>query len=35
MSEIYAAIERVYRRVLLVVGRGRIKTGADDGPAQR
>lgn len=35
MSEIYAAIERVYRRVLLVVGRGRIKTGADDGPAQK
>lgn len=35
MSEIYAAIERVYRRVLLVVGRGRIKTGADDGPVQK
>lgn len=34
MSEAIAAIERLYRRVLMVVGRGRIKTGRDDGPAQ-
>jgi phage gp45-like len=34
MSGTIAAIERLYRRVLMVVGRGRIKTGRDDGPAQ-
>jgi phage baseplate assembly protein V len=35
MNELYGAVERLYRRVLLVVGRGRIKTGADDGPVQK
>lgn len=35
MNDIYAAIERLYRRMLLVVGRGRIKTGTDDGPVQK
>lgn len=35
MSETIAAIERMYRRVLMVVGRGRIKTGDDSGPVQR
>lgn len=35
MSETIAAIERLYRRVLLVVGRGRIKTGSDAGPVQQ
>lgn len=34
MSGTVAAIERLYRRILMVVGRGRIKTGRDDGPAQ-
>jgi phage baseplate assembly protein V len=34
MSATVAAIERMYRRILMVVGRGRIKTGRDDGPAQ-
>lgn len=35
MSESIAAIERLYRRVMLVVGRGRIKTGSDTGAAQQ
>lgn len=35
MNEGFAAIERLYRRVMLVVGRGRIKTGDDTGPVQR
>lgn len=35
MSETIAAIERLYRRILLVVGRGRIKTGNDTGPVQQ
>lgn len=34
MSDISGAIERIYRRILLVIGRGRIKTGNDDGPVQ-
>lgn len=34
MSGTVAAIERLYRRILMVVGRGRIKTGRDDGAAQ-
>ena len=34
MSELHGAIERMYRRILLVIGRGRIKTGSDDGPVQ-
>lgn len=34
MSAAITAIERLYRRVLMVVGRGRIKTGRDDGAAQ-
>jgi len=34
MSELHGAIERMYRRILLVIGRGRIKTGADDGSVQ-
>lgn len=34
MSAAIAAIERLYRRILMIVGRGRIKTGRDDGPAQ-
>jgi phage baseplate assembly protein V len=35
MEEVKAAIDRMWRRVLLVVGRGRIKTGNDEGPVQR
>lgn len=35
MNEATAAIERLYRRVMLVVGRGRIKTGSDAGPVQQ
>lgn len=34
MSASSEAIERLYRRVLLMIGRGRIKTGKDDGAAQ-
>lgn len=34
MSESMAAIERIYRRILLVIGGGRIKTGSDGGPVQ-
>lgn len=34
MTEINGAIERLYRRILMAVGRGRIKTGTDDGPVQ-
>lgn len=34
MSESAAAIERLYRRIMLVIGRGKIKTGKDDGAAQ-
>jgi len=34
MNDIHGAIERMYRRILLVIGRGRIKTGADNGPVQ-
>jgi phage baseplate assembly protein V len=35
MSESLAAIERLWRRMLLVVGRGRIKTSDDIGALQR
>lgn len=35
MNEAIAAIERLYRRVMLVVGRGRIKTGNDEGAVQK
>ena len=34
MSDTIAAIERMYRRIMLMVGRGRIKTGRDDGAVQ-
>jgi phage baseplate assembly protein V len=34
MSEAIGAIERMYRRIMLMVGRGRIKTSRDDGAAQ-
>lgn len=34
MSIASDAIERMYRRILLVIGRGRIKTGKDDGSVQ-
>lgn len=34
-NEAFAAIERVFRRVILMVGRGRIKTGKDDGNIQK
>ena len=35
MSATVAAIERLYRRVLMVVGRGRITTGRDTGSVQQ
>lgn len=35
MSEIAAALERVYRRVLMTVGRARVTTVDDTGPAQK
>jgi phage baseplate assembly protein V len=34
MSESLAAIERLYRRIMLMIGRGRIKISKDDGPTQ-
>lgn len=34
MSDVSGAIERMYRRILLVIGRGRVKTGNDEGAAQ-
>lgn len=34
MSDVGGAIERMYRRILLIVGRGRTQTGSDDGSVQ-
>src|SRR5260363_196757 len=30
-----AGLERLFRRVMLMIGRGRLTTGRDDGPVQR
>jgi phage baseplate assembly protein V len=34
-DHVFSSLERLFRRVMLMIGRGRLTTGQDDGPVQR